>query len=327
MAIKEVLAFDHLPALGLVTYAGVPGIFDKNRGFGTAVVKLILNRKRLTAYGGGCMLRLKLDQLNLDYSKKVIIGYRIRIDGTGCFVVGFSQTAVTASLPIPPITGLMLGISANTDAYVEVVLDYEHGVIIVFVDGVAKLTRELAGEGTSYPSLSWGNNVDNGVGFNLTDIYVRDCSGESDIFPSGGMICTPVTVDVVEDTNWAASNGDTLLGALNTPFTALSEATPTIDSPVSAVAQSVTIGLTATVEDNTVIEAVKLLISAKDTITPSKTVKGSLKLGSTTVNGNNLLLTTAMQPNKSLGCFSKAPDGTAWTIAKVNQATAIVAIE
>ncbi len=322
MAIKEVFAFDHLPISGSVTYADVPGAFDRNRGFGTAAVKLITNRKRLVVSGEACLLRMKLHQIDLDTSKKVIIGYRVRLDNVGCIVVGFSQAAIFTTFPVVAITGTMLGAPALTDLYIETVLDYEHGTLSVFVDGAMKYTRGLGGEGTTYPCIGVGNTANTTYGFNITDIYVRDCSGEDDIFPFGMAICTPVVIDSAETSGWTSTSGDTVLGTLSTPFVALSEATPVIESAVSAAAQPIVASLNATTAgSNTIIEAVKLLVSAKDSTVPAKTISGSLQLDGQSTQGKSLLLTTLMQPNKSLGCFSKAPDGSAWTLAKVNQST------
>jgi hypothetical protein len=130
----------------------------------------------------------------------------------------------------------------------------------------------------------------------------------------------PIVSQSAVGVDWTANNG-TLLSAVN-PAAAELPITNKVTSPVSR--NPLTLGLSSNIPAGAKINGISLNLGGKSlatgpTLLGTKLVQGGSELAAKTVS-----LPTTQNYNGLMGVIAKAPDGGAWSIAKVNATSLVI---
>lgn len=320
MGFKAICGFDHMSAGSLTTYTGLT-IKGNNYGVQPYIWMDPSNRLRLRNNGLYSTISIYFGDLGLDFSKRIMMGYRLStnsLDSSGFFLsqgLGSGGNDITWSC-------VQLGMADNS--YIEAMLDFVNNKVLIYVDGVKKIDQQYtAADLTRFRTSSnwltfYGNNQD--IYSSITDIYFRDEGpGEPTLVPLGRVIATPVIADEITGAGWVAPADSTLTSTLNKPLVAGNEGAPVITNPGTGTVSPLVSKLKLAKKNLTTIHAVSIIATGMDNVAPAKTMVTKLSLGGVDKQGNSVPLTTALAPSKRYGVFDKAPSGDPWSVTNLEQ--------
>lgn len=325
MSFKLICAFDHMATGSLVTHCGM-----EVRGNGYGLQPNIWTdpggRQRMKNGGLYSCIAIPFANIGLDFRKRICMGYRLSSDNYASSAFYLSQGLPSAGADIS-VSGLTLGLTG--DSYIEVLFDFTNSRLTYFVDGVQKLQQQYTTTDmnrfitTSAFLTFYGNNAD--YYSSITDIYFRDEGPtEAAITATGPLVAYPIRQKDTLGADWTPPASTTLAESLNTLSLAGKETTPVITNAGTAPVTPLVSNLLVSSQNITNIVAVSFIGTAQDSVAPAKTLNSKLTLAGTDAAGIPIPLTTTQVPGKRIGVFDKAPDGTAWTLAKLQQTTLTV---
>lgn len=325
MSFKVICAFDHMASGSLVTHCGLE---IRGNGYGSqpSIWTDPGGRQRVRNGGLYSCLAIPFNNLGMDFRKRICMGYRLSSDNYASSGFYLSQGLSSGGADIT-VSGIALGLTG--DAYIEVLFDFTTNKLTYFVDGVQKLQQQYtAADMTRFTTTSgfltfYGNNSD--YYSSVTDIYFRDEGPtESAITALGSVIAYPIRQKDTTGADWTPPALTTLADSLNSMSLAGKETTPVITNPGVAPVTPLVSNLLASSQNIRNIAAVSFILTGQDSVAPAKTINSKLSLGSNNLLGTPIPLTTAQVPGKRIGVFDKAPDGSAWTLANLQQTTLTV---
>lgn len=326
MATKLIHSFEHLAKATMVTLQAPWLGIDANvvGGASLAIVNAFAPVKNWLCYTGGTskLMVFPFGGLGLDFSKKVIVGYR---------VIGGVTTSAIASMG-PGVTypggGYFsktpadLGTAAGVSSMIEIVLDFVGLTTKIYVNGILKFTRintqaEQDTYKTTHNNLIFADtNGTAGNGSYVTDILVRDSSGGEDIKPLGNWAITPLTAKAATADGWTLPASTTALAVVSTmpasPFN-----TPVMTNAGTGVIPPVTIDFSLTGGVG-IPRAVRIFASVGDSVTPAKTMGVVVKDDAGQLPSTPIPLPAAVNTNKVVGVYNQPPGGGSWSWGKVN---------
>lgn len=326
MATKLVHSFEHLVKGTSVSLQSQWLGIDANAtgGSALAIVYAFSPLRNWLCYTGGTnkMMVLPLNGIGLDYSKKVIIGYRV-IGGVVSSIIASMGPGVT--YPGGGYFGKSstdLGIGVSVSAIIEIVLDFVALTTKIYVNGILKFTRantqaEQDTYKTTHNNLIFADtNATAGNGSYVTDILVRDSSDGEDIKPLGIWAVTPLVAKAATATGWTLPASTTALQVVNTlpvsPFNS-----PVITNAGTGVIPPVGIDFSVTGGIG-IPRAVRLFASVGDSVTPAKTMGIVVKDDVGQLPSTPIPLPAAINTNKVVGVYNQPPGGGSWSWGKVN---------
>lgn len=312
------------------TLSGLPGA-----GQGTNIARCAIDQDGwLTAYSNGQdqLVPIFLKGLVPNNPNKLTIGYRIRTavayagshsichltsDATPNDVSCYLFLAGTGGAPW--LTGV------NTEYYVEHTYDFVTGVTTTLVNGVALAnytgpvmsagTKAAFVAGTGCLTFRLGTSV--GGRYGIRDIYILDdVAGDGMTGPLGSQRMYPVQLDAAAGAGWVAAGGGTIVDTLNAPYPASNTVTSAADkTPLDT-------SLKHSIPAGSRISAVQLAITGNSLGDATSSSKLELTQGGTTLAAKFVSSPTGPASVAPVGLYTKAPDGTAWSLAKLD-ATAV----
>lgn len=323
MGFKRIISFDHL-SLGLLnsaateSYAGA-GIVGNWYGIQPTVVGDVDGRKKLVNGGLYSAIQVRFNNLGLDISKKVIMGYRHRPETS--FVYGFSISSGIGTGGGSSLIWLCSDIDQTEEAFVEIVFDFVANSISAHVNGVKTktvnyTTAQMLEFFNVYGHICfYGNNAD--LRSWVSDFYFRDQVGSEVIEPIGNVRLVPLPLDQTTGAGWTPAAGQTLTETLNTTSV---PATPVITNVGTAPVSDLVSKMKPSGLDDTSVLAVQFIGSARDSAAPAKTLQCKLTIDGVTSNGASVPLTTTIRP-LLLSIHDLAPDGSQLTLGKLKAST------
>jgi hypothetical protein len=266
--------------------------------------------------------------LGIDFSKKVIIGYRVAAQQASTIIAQIGPTASYPGGGLINLSALNLGNIIAIAMNVEIVLDFVNLKSQVFVNGVLKYTRtntqaEQNLYKTTHNKVIFADSGSSGNGCYVTDIYIRDCEGEVDIGPVGNWGITPITAKAAVANNWTQPASTTPLALINTlpasPYTA-----PVMTNPGTVPIDPVSIDTTVTGEAGT-LRAVSFFTSVGDSVSPAKNMTPTFKDDVGQVVGVTQTVPNFVGLNKNIGILNQPPGGGVWSWAKLKSASVALA--
>jgi hypothetical protein len=312
------------------TLSGLPGA-----GQGTNIARCAIDQDGwLTAYSNGAdqIVPIFLKGFVPNNPNKLTIGYRIRTavaytgshsichltaDTTPNDVACYMFLAGTAGAPW--LTGV------NTEYYVEHTYDFVTGVVSTLVNGaaIANYTAPamVAGSKAAFVAgtgcLSFRLGTSAGGRYGIRDIYILDdVAGDGMTSPLGSQRMYPVQVDAAAGAGWVAAGGGTIVDTLNAPYPSSNAVTSAADkTPLdTSLKHSIPVGFR--------INGVQLAIAGASLGDAASSTKVELTQGGTTLAAKFVSSPTGAATVAPVGLYTKAPDGTAWSLAKLD-ATAV----
>lgn len=355
MTIRKIVGFNHLPraktggalatgygmgwsGLGLTyTYSGAAGLGGCEVVDHATIGKPVLNTFRSSAFNGHATnIRIPLANTGIDVTKEVYFGTRLAVTNLTIVPIlslltaggsGGSGTVLFLLNEIPSASNF------NPGHYIEIAINPVTGVVRRWINGIqiGSITLAAAVLTAFKAGTAWM-----GLGFQapLTyatdayeqhsywwDMYFKDEEiGSETAGRMGPITVAPITLADVVAPDWTPSSGQTLLSALNTGIvSSATQATPLVTSGAAGTALEAT--LQTSIQAADVVLAVDLSLIAKNTTAAAGSVDAEIECNGVSSVPRRTLLATSMTHNVRIGAFEKAPDGTAWTKAKIQQTT------
>lgn len=324
------------PTVGSVTYpdwwtlSGLPGA-----GQGTNIARMAIDQDGwIQAYTNSLdqILPIFLKGFVPNNPNKLTIGYRIRTAAAYsgshsiCHLAAESSpNDVSCYLFLAGTAGAPWLTGTLTEYYVEHTYDFVTGVTSTLVNGVAQAnytgpvmsagTKAAFVAGTGCLTFRLGTSV--GGRYGIRDLYILDdVAGDGMTGPIGAQRIYPVQLDVASGAGWIAAGGGTIMDTLNAPFpSANAVLSPSDKTPLDT-------SLKHSIPAGSRINAVQLAVTGVSMGDASSTSKIEITQGGTTLPAKFVNSPTAAAAVTPVGLFQKAPDGTAWSLAKLD-ATAV----
>ncbi|MNQ12052.1 hypothetical protein D3C85_249510 [compost metagenome] len=312
------------------TLSGIPGA-----ALGTNIARIAIDQDGwISGMSNGVdqIVPIFLRGLVPNNPNKLTIGYRIKT--LAVYGNSHSITHLTAeSTPNDVGTYLFLAgpsgapwlTGVGTEYYVEHTYDFVTGVTSTLVNGVAQAnytgpampagSKAAFVAGTGCLNFRLGTSV--GGRYAIRDIYILDdIAGDGMTAPLGSQRMYPVQLDVATGAGWVAAGGGTVLDTLNAPYPATNSVTSAADkTPLDT-------SLKHSIPAGSRIAAVKLGLTGKSLGDAPSTSKVEVTQGGTTLAAKFVVSSNTAQSNEQASLLPKAPDGTTWTLAKLD-ATAV----
>lgn len=263
---------------------------------------------------------------------KITIGYRLKtlaayaslhsiISLTSVAAPNDFTTYLFAAGPggAPWLTGI------GTEYYVEHTYDFVAGTCVTLVNGVVApaftppamsgATKAAWVAGTGALMFRLGNAA--AGRYAIRDIYVLDdVVGDGNVAPLGAQRMYPIQVDSAVGAGWTPSAGGTVLDTLNAapPAAAFVTSPPDKTPLVSSLKHSI--------PDGSRIAGIQLMLTGQSLGDAASVEKVEVSQNGTTLAPIFASVPKAAQATAALGVYSKAPDGTLWSLAKLD-ATAV----
>lgn len=312
------------------TLSGFPGA-----GQGTNIARMAIDQDGwLQAYSNGAeqILPIFLKGFVPNNPNKLTIGYRIRTavayasSHSICHLTADSSPNdvscylfLAGSAGAPWLTGVL------TEYYVEHTYDFVTGVTSTLVNGVAQANYTgpvmSAGIKAAFVSgngcLTFRLGTSVGGRYGIRDIYILDdVAGDGMTGPIGAQRIYPVQLDVATGAGWTAAGGGTIMDTLNAPYPATNAVlSPTDKTPLDT-------SLKHSIPPGSRINGVQLAITGISMGDANSTSKVEITQGGTTLPAKFAASPTLAAAVTPIGVFPKAPDGTTWSLAKLD-ATAV----
>lgn len=346
MAVKAQWSFDHLPnGLGIstssITALGIAGAvfnYGTDPG-GSAVNRASISNGSLSFatlyssyYAGGQQLgtwmTLPLSSVQDTTTPHSVIGFRVTIPTTFMGYMAWLTTGSTV-LPLVNPTDSALGMTNSASTYyVEVVFDRPNNQFFTYVNNKLKKTTYYDPTTlNSTTTLSIGTQGSGGQG-NLGSggyvyrdfLFIDDTQDNTPCVRQGPGTARPMTLLTASAPNWTSSDGNTPLADLTTPIATNLAVTPNITSPAAQTPIQATFQTSA--DPSLKVVAASVLVSSSNPSANNGNLNGSWSLnGQSAPAGKVNYPDATMQWSKPVGLNSLAPDGSAWTIAKLLAAT------
>jgi hypothetical protein len=322
MAIRAMWGFSHLPQKGAV------GVLET--GFGLKYNGYGINAPN--SYGtiwidGNSIYMAPSSNIGISFSvpvsaitdmvsPKSIIGFRFRTTnlyyGVNIVVAGVATNVSE------------LGVPNAGEVYIEVVCDRVTKDLSYFVNGVFKLKKTaavvpmIAGQTLSFSTAPWAS-----INGYLSDFYfIDDTQDDTPCTRLGSVSVVPLTPNSAVGQDWVSSDGKTLLEDLKAPYVdAASILAPTITSP--GILAPLEVAFNPLADTNAIILGVSVTLDSKRLPTSQTAVNVSLKNGTDVSSVGDIGYASDNLSYSVTPVAQKAPDGTAWTQAKL-AATSLV---
>lgn len=325
MGFKLICAFDHMATGSLVTHCGMV-VRGNNYGSQPNIWTDPGGRQRMRNGGLYSCIAIPFANIGLDFRKRICMGYRLSSDNYASSGFYLSMGLGSGGADIN-VAASALGITE--DSYVEVLFDFTTNKLTYFVNGQQKLQQQYAATDmnrfitTSAFLTFYGNNSD--YYSSITDIYFRDEGPtEAAITAVGPLVAYPILQKDTVGATWIPPASTSLSESLNAPSLTGKETTPVITNPGVAPVTPLVSNLSVTNPKVNKIQAISFIMTGSDSVAPTKVLNSKLSLGGIDSLGTPINLIAAQVPGKRLGIFDKAPDGTAWTLANLQQTTLTV---
>ncbi len=258
----------------------------------------------------------------------ICVGYRAKlvkagVAGAGNLCLWAAHGSSRATHSVASFANLFpAGSPEGTECLVEFVLDLKSTYRYTFVNGVllgytiyTGLTTNLLQTGDFglflSPSVANTPAVVAYRDFWITD----DIPGDGMTGRLGDMKVRPITLSVASGAGWSASDGGTLLDALNQPYDKVNPAV--IDSAVGAGPLS--LQFANNLPTDQAVQAVQFFLNAKGSTNTAETQISMERNGAVTVSRKVALDVT--QKLRPVRAWPLAPDGTRWTAGKLASTT------
>lgn len=346
MAVKAQWSFDHLPnGLGIGTSSIVAlGIAGATFNYGTDPGGSAVNRASISngslsfaslysSYyvGGqnlGTWMTLPLNAVQDLSTPHSVIGFRVTIPTIYLGNMAWLTTGSTNLVLVNP-TDAALGMTNTASTYyVEIVFDRPNNQFFTYVNN--KLKKTTFYDPTTLNSTTTlsigtngagGNGSMGGGGYVYRDfLFIDDTQDNTPCVRQGPGTARPMTLLTASASGWTSSDSSTPLADLTTPIATNLAVTPNITSPVSQTPIQATFQTAA--DPNLKVVAASVVVSSSNPSANNGNLNGAWSLNGQTVQAGKVNYPdNTMQWSKPVGLNSLAPDGSAWTIAKLLAAT------
>lgn len=353
---KTMFAWDHVPALlntsgGYVaTYAAdfpfsyVLGSFTNNAGtttYGTVGVNLDAGGSWLSTSPGGAGFlspntygsghsgwTLPANQWDLTKARSWI-GFRYKFSGSWAAgslpLMIYTSTGSTNQLTLFGQSDIA-GLVAGQEYYVEVVIDRVANTRSVWVDNVlvvnaapityAIQSTDRIGFGQCI-TLTASGTAPATIAHNFKDTYLADDPGDGTFVRLGPQLAKPLNMLTASGNGWTASTG-TPLSALTTAISTSSPSTPNVASASDGTPLVTTFG--SGTDAGAKINGVLLIAGGQRNPGTGTMMRNTLSDAAqppNTLQANLQFPAGAFQYGRKLAWWPTAPDGGAWTSAKI----------
>lgn len=310
MAVRTVIAFDHLPQndVNWINYAD-HGMTRSGLAASNTIVDgwLVSN----ATASGAERVTIPLDPYLAAPVGKIWIGIRCRSTLNargGAGIIYFGGTYV--------LLDTLIGVTGTT-THLEFSYDIATGQVERWANGV-KLANVTFGSGNRNWSLGLEAKGSLNGRYDWRDIVICDDQGNAQGFaigPLGSQIAYPITLDSAAAAGWTMTpSGSTLLNALSEPGVA-----PTNNIATTVPGAPLTASLKVTAPAGTTFKAIELIAGARSTTGATVPMSAKISQGGIEATGlNPVAPITNYSYNMGLGVFQKAPNGDAWTTANID---------
>lgn len=276
-----------------------------------------------------------LAQTNIDFSRYLTgpvsgftIGMRLKqvvVGNGGAAVYICSDVALSGFMNLVNFASLPNVGVAGSETYLEMSFDLTAGTVSYWLDDVFLSTAGLSG--VSLANLragtvlfAWNHAAANTLGvMSVKDIYFIDnVPGDGYTGRLGPRKTYPITIDSAAGSGWTASDGGSLLAALNTQ---IETAGATISSDVTK--SPLSLSLSSSVPNGAIVDGISLFSAAKVDVSTSLTAV-KLVNGANNIAGGSKTTPTTMRYGNPLGAYARAPDGSRWTAASIDSTSLVL---
>lgn len=235
-----------------------------------------------------------------------------------------TNSAGTAQVVVP-MAGL--GLSPATPYYIEVMIDRVNKLVVVWVDGIQKLSSTFDFNGFANGAavnLYFGQvfSIENSSGtidgyYRFRDVYFVDNTQDDTICTRlGPVTAVPEAVAAASAPNWVSSDENGALADLNTAIgtSTATQNAPVLTSPASMDVIELTMNA-GNVDPRLEVYAMKLSVTAERLSGTSFSMLTEASFNGESIAGNKLAFPTAQAFNWNTPAvlLEKAPDGSVWT--------------
>lgn len=336
--LRAMYNFDHCartaaPAVGGALVNPANGFGYSNATLLAPTLMAVDSAGFLCGYGNSANVNLAFDMTGVIPANpsKVTFGFRLKTITTYSsshalisFSIPASPNDTTAYLVLLGNTGSPWIPSVGNEVYLEVTYDFltftasviANGVPVTCVQGPAPNAAQKA----AFVSGAWTvnfvlSNTLNGR-YGYRDMYIVDVvAGDGMVAPLGPQKMFPIQLDAADGAGWTASGAPTPLDVLNTalpgnPYTTSpSDKTPLVTS------------LKTTAPAGSRVNAVSLSLSGVSLGDGPSTSKIEISQGGQNLPTKFPALQRTISYGVPIGIYTKAPDGAAWDLAKIDATT------
>lgn len=352
MAIRDLWAFENGPA-GLVLSAATLNWFNNTGHSGIAKAGTSGGVTTLTSdgwarmtmntsgSGGSAGISVQMNALGVAGlpvpAGGIWVGFRLR-SSSGALNSNFTNIfSYSSAQAFAGTTGILLNAAtvlaaggcsaANVSNYFEVFIQPSASTFQVWMDGkqISSGSVNNAMAGTWF--LNWGctggSFSSSPLDFQIRDVYFVDVSADGidagRLGPIQGNALPYESVDGSEYVLNAGSSGvTTLQQALTTPLQNPPLTTPNIVSPTDKQPLTVALGLPSVVSPNAIVIAVQPMATIAGSSSSGAQIQTQLQVGAASALAGTFSVPDSGQVcNLKLPIQRKAPDGTAWSTAKI----------
>lgn len=344
MELRECFGFDHVP-MGLsqgsfltgygMFYAGYPLLFTSH----TVQYNHYVNSQGWIQHTGAAnrTFGFKISDIyTIGTQKRRAFGVRIKLSETVSQVSGTASFIRLSNAVAPGTAGSpnVFSLSDLPDRQLgkEYYLEFEivddgsaTAAVKRRIDGIAIADVTIVSGGMANyragnycVALNGYTAVGDGTeGVRFRDFYMSEAEIAEATAMYGPVVLKRITLDSVAGSGWTYSGGGSLAGALNTKLPDTGDMTvPYVQNPTTEV--PLTASLTASIGAADTIHAVSLSYTAKNSNGTAVNLSSKLEYNGTEVSLGSTPLTVSEVYNKRFPMQNKAPDGTAWTIGKLD---------
>ena len=287
----------------------------------------------LGGYASGATVNLAFDMTGIipPNPTKVTFGWRLKT----LQAYGSTHAMISFSVPGSPndTTAYIISMAAtqapwipavNGECYVELTYDFVTFTPTLLINGVPTPctigSAPNASQKAAFVSGAWTINfvLANTVNarYAYRDIYIVDAvAGDGMTGPIGPQKMFPVFLDAADGAGWTALGAATPMDVLNTAL----PANPYTTSPTDKTPLTTSLKTSAPVGSR--VNAVSLSLSGTSIGDAASTQKVELTQGGTTLSPKFVPVAKTITYGAPIGLFVKAPDGTAWDLAKIDATT------
>lgn len=344
MTIRDMWAFDNGPVgvdvSGGITYTtgsgsavgntlGTPGcVYRTGNGTGstTSVTSdgFLTQNQGTSANGFVNPITVMMSEVqNWSTATQFWLGFRTKTSKafSGSSPVVWTASAINQAGAIFLLNETQLAGVVNVEQYVEVFIDAVAQTYQVYVDGVLKNSGAFSGANviTSSSLLWWGGTsvgtANSGLNRGFRDFYFLDVSADGiDAGRLGALRSSLAPIASVSGSEYTLNSAATLQAGVTTALQNPPTATPSVTSPADKQALAVQLGTVSGTKVFAVQGQASLgLGSANTTVAASLVQTGQTPAAL----GTFPALAASMQYNRRFGIARQAPDGGAWTAAKL----------
>lgn len=334
--LRGIYGFDHLPKTPAPALNGVMTAFAQYMGYQSSVV----TPTGLGVDSDGFIGAYVVAATNVAFDltgvvppnpTKVTFGFRIKV--LAVYANSHGLIYLTDS-PTPNSTAYytfaLLAANApwsqtvGKETYIEVTYDFATFTCTILADGVAQTVAQgnafSAQVKAAFVAGNWAVNfqLSSGLGnrYAIRDFYVVDAvAGDGMTGPIGPQRMFPITVDVADGAGWTPTGAATVVDALNValPTSAIATSPPDKTALVTSLKTSAPAGSR--------VNGVNLFLSGTSLGDMASSSKLELSQGGSNAPAKFVSVGRTATYGAAIGLYPKAPDGTAWDLAKIDTAT------